>query len=124
MVQFQHSGMMTFLHLKHLCMGHFHHTTLFLVQFQHSSVMTFLHLKPLCLITWVLSTTSHHFILGSVSTFKCDDLSALEHLCVNTLHHINLSLVPFQHSNMITFLHLNIYASPPPHLKQGQNPSN
>ena len=43
---------------------------------------------------------------GSVSTFKCDDLSALKHLCMGALHHTTLSLVQFQHSGMLTFLHL------------------
>ena len=52
----------------------------------------------------------HHYILGSVSIFKCDDLSALKHLCVAPLHHITISWAQFQHSSVMTFLHLNIYA--------------
>ena len=110
LVQFQHSSTMTFLHLKHLCMGHFHHMTLSLVQFQHSSVMTFFALKtivsdhlgpfhhitslypwfsfniqvwwPFCSWTFMCENPPpHQFIFGSVSTFKHDNLSALEHLC-------------------------------------------
>ena len=53
------------------------------------------------------SPPPHQFILGSVSTFKCDDPSALKHLCTGPLHHIMLSLVQLQHSSMMTFLHLN-----------------
>ena len=84
-------------------------------------------------------------ILGSVSTFKHDDLSALKYLCVGPFHHITLSkikhddlstlkylyvgplhhttisLIQFHHLSMITFLYLKIYASPPPHLKVPKN---
>ena len=97
--------------LKHLCVGPLHYITLSLVQFQHSKVITFLHLYIMC-----GSPPPHHFILGSVSLFQSDDLSALKHLCVGPLHYITLSLVQFQHSKVITFLHLYIMCgSPPPH---------
>ena len=75
-----------------------------MVQFQHSSVMTFLHLN---IYVWI--PLPHLSILGSVLTFKCDDLSALRHLCVGPLYHTILSLVKFQHPSMMTFLDLNIY---------------
>ena len=50
-----------------------------LVQFQHSSVMPFLHLNIFC-----GSPLPHYYMcfLGSVSTFKSDDLSILKHLCM------------------------------------------
>ena len=51
-----------------------------------------------------------HFILGLVSTLKCDDLSVLKHLCGGPLHHSTLSWVQFHNLNVMTFLHLNIYA--------------
>ena len=38
-------------------------------QFQHSGVMIFLHLN---IYAWV--TPPHHFILASISTFRCGDL--------------------------------------------------
>ena len=59
--------------LKHLCMGPLHHTIISLVQFQHSSLMalsalkTFMHGSP----------SPHHYILGSVQTFRHNHLSAL-----------------------------------------------
>ena len=45
-------------------------------------------------------------MLGLVSTFKHDDLSALKDLFVGPLHHITLSLVQFQHSSMMVFFAL------------------
>ena len=45
----------------------------------------------------------------SVSTIKCDDLSPLKYLCVDPCYHTSISLVQFQHSNVMTFLHLDIY---------------
>ena len=57
-----------------------------------------------------LSALKHLFvgplILRAVSTFKCDNLSALKHLCVGPLHHTTKSLVQFQHSSVIVFLTL------------------
>ena len=71
--------------LKHLCGGPLHHSTLSWVQFHNFNVMTFLHGSP----------SSHHYILGLVSTYKCDDLSALKHLSMLLLHHITLSQFSF-----------------------------
>ena len=51
-----------------------------------------------------------HYILGSVSTFKHNDISVFKHLCVGPLHHTTISLVQFQHSSVMTFLHLTFYA--------------
>ena len=45
------------------------------------------------------SSLSHHYILGSVSSFKHDDLSALEHLCMGPFYHITIFHVQFQHSS-------------------------
>ena len=90
--------------LKHLCMGQLHHTTISLVQFQHLSKMTYLHLN-----IYAQVPSPHYIILGSVSTFKCGDISALKHLCVCPLYHTTISLVQFKHSSVKFFLHLNIY---------------
>ena len=54
------------------------------------------------------SSPTHHCI--TFSTFKHDDLSALIHLWIPPPNHITLSLVQIQHSSVMTFLHLNIYA--------------
>ena len=65
---------------------------------------------PVCTKTFMsVSPSPHHYTLGSVSTFKGDDLFALKHLWVYPLHHITIPLVQFQHSSVMTFLHLNIY---------------
>ena len=52
----------------------------------------------------------HHFIVGSVSTFKCDDLSALEHLKNSPKSHQN----SFRHSthNPISTAKVTLYESP------------
>ena len=67
----------------------------------------------------------HHYILGSISIFKHDDLFALKHSCVGPLHHTTtcISLVQLQHLRVITFVHLNICAFSSPHLKSAKNPS-
>ena len=93
----------------HLCMAP-PPTTLSLVQFQHSGKITFLHFKFMCeppsphhFIFGLVSIVScgdlpslkhpcmgpfYHITLfrGSVSTFRHDDLSALTDWCVGTLH--------------------------------------
>ena len=56
----------------------------------------------------------HHYIFGSILTFKHDDLSALRHLCMGPLHHTTISLIQFYHLSVVTFLHLSIYARVPP----------
>ena len=71
---------------------------------------------PLSIVQMYRTASPHHFIPGSVSVFHCDDISALEPLSVGPLHHITLFLVQFQHSSVMTFLHINIFASLPPHL--------
>ena len=156
-VQFQHSSVITFLHLnicacvpfttpiypwfiftfkhnnlsalKTFMYGTFHPTTIPLVQFQHSNMMTFLYLN---IYVWVPSITqvypwftfnnqvrwhfctiniyvwvpsAHHYILGSVSIFRCNDFFVLKRLCVGPLHHITIFLVQFHHLGIITILH-------------------
>ena len=55
LVEFQHSGMMTFLYLNIYAWSPLHHTTLSLIQFlQHSSMVTFLHWN---IYVWVPSST-------------------------------------------------------------------
>ena len=44
------------------------------------------------------------FILSSVLTFKCDDLFLLKYLCMSPLYYTTISLVQFQHSSMMPFL--------------------
>ena len=103
------SSMMTFLHL-----GQLHHTPIFLVQFQHLSMKTYLYLN---IYAWVPSPQFN--ISGSVSTFKCDDISALKHLCVCPLPCITISLVQFKHSSVKTFLHIYVWVLLPPHFILG-----
>ena len=133
LVQFQHSSEMTFLHLniyawvpsttplypwfsfnikyddlsalKHLCMVPLHYTTMSWVQFQHSSVMTFLHLN---IYAWAPPTTPLYPWFSF--NIKYDDLSALKHLCMVPLHYTTMYWLQFQHSSVMTLLHLNIYA--------------
>ena len=64
------------------------------------------------------SPPPHPFIiLGSVSIFKCDDLSALKHLCMGPLTTLLYPGFSFNiYSSLMTFLHLNISASHPPNL--------
>ena len=56
-------------------------------------------------------------ILGSVSTFKSDDLSALEHLCMSPLHHEKNSITRMHSSRMRTARLLPV--SPSMHLSWG-----
>ena len=68
------------------------------------------------------SNPPHHFIiLGSVSIFKCDDLSALQHLCMGPSTRLLYPGFSFNmYSILMTFLHLNISASHPPNLKSAK----
>ena len=86
---------------------------------------TFLHLKNhkwvslhiagsvSTLMSGDLFALKHHELIllpGSVSTFVSSDLSALEHSWVGC------PLAKFQHSNVMTFLHLNIHEWAPLHI--------
>ena len=53
-----------------------------------------------------VSPLPHQYILGSVSTFKYDDLSALKHLCTGPPIPTTTSFVQFKDLGKITFLHL------------------
>ena len=61
------------------------------------------------------SPPPQHCILGSVSTFKCDDLFALKHSCVGPLHHTTIFWVVsmFKCDDLSALTHLCM--APQPH---------